>query len=391
MENPTTIRQVTFRVLPGSRGRARDLARLAGACRFVWNQVLADQEDLHRIARMVGARSPSVSFFTLGKAFTQLRRVTPWLRDLPFAVARHALKRQADAWAAHFKGQHGRPRFKSRHKGTDGFTIPEQVRFDGEFIAIPKIGRVRLRRRGGNPHAGGEARQATFKRRCGKWHCTIAYAVSEPARNRNGLAVGVDMNARQVAASDGAIHRMPDVSRLEARRRRHQRMVARRRKGSNRRERAKRLLAKTSARMAGIRGDWQHQASRRIADSAETVCVEALRPKAMTTAGGRHKAGLNRAVRDTGWAGLRQKLEYKAGEVVAVNPAYTSQTCHACGVVDAANRRSQAQFECVACGHRDNADVNAAKNIRASGIGASARGGGGSARPVKRETGSKAA
>ncbi len=279
MGNPTTIRTVTFRVLPGSRGRARDLARLAGACRFVWNQVLADQEDLHRIARMVGAKSPSVSFFTLGKAFTQLRRSTPWLQELPFAVVRHTLKRQADAWAAHFKGTRGRPKFKSRHRGTDGFTIPQDIRFDGECIAIPKLGRVRLRRRGGNPWARGEARQATFTRRCGKWHCTISYSVPEPSRCTNGRAVGVDMNVRQVATSDGVIHRLPDMARLEARRRRYQRMVARRQKGSNRREKAKALLARTSARIAGIRNDWQHQASRRIADSAEVVCIEDLRTK----------------------------------------------------------------------------------------------------------------
>ena len=340
---------------------------------------------------MVGAKSPSVSFFTLGKAFTELRRVTPWLQELPFHVVRYALKRQADAWSACFKGQRGRPRFKSRYGGTDGFTIPQDVRFDGEFITIPKVGKVRLRRRGGNPHAAGEPRQATFTRRCGKWHCTISYAVAEPVRCSNGHAIGVDMNVRQIATSDGTIHRLPDMARLEARRKRYQRMVARRQKGSNRRARAKLLLAKTSARMAGIRNDWQHQASRRIADSAETVCIEDLHTKGMTASGGAHKAGLNRGIRDTGWSGLRQKLAYKAGTVVAVNPAYTSQTCHECGVVDKASRRSQAEFLCVACGHQDNADVNAAKNIMASGIGASGRGGGGVARPVKRQIGRKAA
>ncbi len=103
------------------------------------------------------------------------------------------------------------------------------------------------------------------------------------------------------------------------------------------------------------------------------------------------KAGLNREILATGWAGMRQKLDYKVGEVVAVNPAYTSQTCHACGAVDAASRRSQAEFRCAHCGHEDNADINAAKNILASGIGATGRGGGGVARPVKRQIGSKAA
>ena len=61
-------------------------------------------------------------------------------------------------------------------------------------------------------------------------------------------------------------------------------------------------------------------------------------------------------------------LEYKAGRVVAVDPAHTSTTCAACGHRDAASRRSQAVFHCVACGHGDHADANAARNIRRRGL-----------------------
>ncbi len=80
------------------------------------------------------------------------------------------------------------------------------------------------------------------------------------------------------------------------------------------------------------------------------------------------KAGLNRVILETGWGELRRMLEYKAGAVVAVNPAYTRQTCAACGVIDAASRKTQAEFSCVACGHADNADLNAAREIRRRGL-----------------------
>lgn len=368
---------------------ARRLSMLAGACRFTWNAVLADQEDLHRIAKMHGAKPPSVNYAVLSAAFTQLRRATPWLQELPYGVVRHTLKRQADAWQAHFKGQRGRPRFKARGAGTDGFTIPQGVCFDGEWIAIRRLGKVRLRRRGRNPYATGEPRTATFTRRNGKWYCTVAYAVAAPVKCRNGQSVGVDMNVGQVATSDGEIHRLPDVRRLEARKRRYQRMVARRQKGSNRRARAKLLLSKTSARLAAIRSDWQHQASHRIARRAETVCIEALNVKAMTAKGGSRKRGLNRSIRDTGWAGFRQKLEYKATKVVAVNPAYTSQTCSHCGHRSEQSRRSQSLFWCVSCGYLDNADVNAARNIMASELGATGRGGCNVGWPANRQNGSK--
>ena len=50
---------------------------------------------------------------------------------------------------------------------------------------------------------------------------------------------------------------------------------------------------------------------------------------------------------------------------VSITPAsYTSQTCNVCGYIDKLNRPNQHTFKCKNCGHVDNADFNAAKNIR---------------------------
>ena len=61
-------------------------------------------------------------------------------------------------------------------------------------------------------------------------------------------------------------------------------------------------------------------------------------------------------------------LSYKAQAagvpVVQVDPRNTSRTCAECGHVAKSNRKSQAEFECGACGHHDHADKNAARNIR---------------------------
>ena len=79
------------------------------------------------------------------------------------------------------------------------------------------------------------------------------------------------------------------------------------------------------------------------------------------------KSGLNRSILDQGWGMFATMLKYKlaqrGGELVYVDPAYTSQTCAECGVIDKKSRKDQATFECVHCGHTDNADVNAARNI----------------------------
>ena len=376
-------RNITYRLVPGTAVRARKLASTAGACRYVWNTVLADQQGLYRSARAAGAEPPSVSFFTLGKAYTQLRRATPWLQDLPFAPIRYTLKYQADAWQRYFRGQGGRPRFKAR-RGDDRVTFPAgSFRIEGAAERLARIGPMRLRRRGGNPYPDGVAKQLAVKRVGKRWHAVVCYEVEVGEQPADGRALGVDMNVGQVATSDGAILRMPVSSRLVARHRRQQRIAARRRKGSRRRLRMIRRAARTARKLAMRRRDWQHQVSRRLADRATTLVVEDLRVRDMTASAKgtaerpgtsmRQKAGLNRSILQTGWGDLRRMLEYKATTVVVVNPANTSRTCHACGHVSAASRPCRARFKCVSCGHAAHADVNAARNILALGTGATGR------------------
>ena len=370
-------RQIVYRVLFDRPATARRLAAVAGACRFVWNEMLDQQAQLYDVARMCGARPPSPTFFTLGKAFTQLRRVTPWLQAMPYVPVRYTLKYQADAWQRFFRGEAGRPRFKRR--GRDSVTIPQDVRIRGDRLYFSKLGWLRLRRRGGNPYPDAEPVQATLRRVNGKWIAVVCYAIAAVERPDDGTVTGVDMNVGQVAVSDGRHARIlhaPDPRSLEAKIRRQQRRLARQRRGSRRRERTRRRLARAQRRLAMRRRNWQHHVSRGLAGG--TVAVEALQTRAMTASAKgtvdapgqnvRQKAGLNRVILATGWSGLCAMLAYKAPRLVAVDPRHTSQTCAACGQTHAASRRNQASFECVACGHADHADLNAARNIWRRGL-----------------------
>ena len=76
---------------------------------------------------------------------------------------------------------------------------------------------------------------------------------------------------------------------------------------------------------------------------------------------------LAKAIMEVSWVEFRTMLEYKAAwygkQVVVVDPKHTSQRCHACGHTEKANRQSQSAFVCLKCGHAENADINASKNI----------------------------
>lgn len=73
---------------------------------------------------------------------------------------------------------------------------------------------------------------------------------------------------------------------------------------------------------------------------------------------------------------LQQKIKYKfeeyGGEVIFIDPQYTSQRCNECGYIDSKNRpkeeKGQAYFKCLKCNHEANADYNAAKNISTPNI-----------------------
>ncbi len=381
MTDYTEHRAIAFRLHPGSKAKHDLLTQTAGACRWVWNTMLEENRRAYEEHVVTGCPCPSVSFESLGVEFTKLRRETPWLQELPYLPVRYVLKYQAEAWAGKFKGLRGFPNFHAR-RGDDSFTIPQDVKITGEYLRIPKIGLCQLSRHGGNPYADCPPVKAVVKRSLGHWYCTVFYRVPVE-RVDNGLAVGVDMNCGQVAVSTGDILPMPQTRTLEAKRKRYQRQMARRKKGSNRRALSRHRMAKTQRKIAAVRHDWHHHTSRTLADTAGLVVIEDLKTSAMTrSAKGtkekpgknvRQKAGLNREIQNTGWGALRRMIEYKAVKVEAVPPMYTSQTCRHCGNIDAANRVSQSEFKCTACGHTGNADVNAALNILASGTGATGR------------------
>ncbi len=389
MSDCTAYRNITYRLIPGSQSRARKLAGQAGACRFVWNHFLGENRKQMELWQRYPelAAKPKTSFFSLGVQFTKLRKEIDWLDEYSCAITRHALKYQSDAWQACFQSGKGFPKFKSRHGSNPSFTIPEDIRIQDGKLYIPKIGWLRIQGKGGNPYPDGKPVKAVITRQAGKWYAVVCHEV-EVQENKNQATAGVDRSVGQVAVVDSngneTIHCLPDLAKRQARLKRYQRRMQGQVKGSRRRHKTRLKLQKCCRHLKNARDNWQHQASRKIANNAGLVVLEDLNTQGMTKSAkgtvdnpGKHvkaKSGLNREILKTGWYGLEQKLQYKA-EVIRINPACTSQACSACGHVSKENRTSQAVFKCVACGHAEHADLNAARNMLASGIGATARGG----------------
>ena len=413
-EAPETVhRTVRLRLYPGDAATGILPTAIAGACRHVWNPLLADHERRYRLwkAYRIGPK-PVPTFFTLGQRFTKLRNDPDhaWLKDYPAVCVRYSLKYLADAYRRYFKDPQteGKPRFKARHRTVPAFTIPEAVKLDGDRLRVPKVGW--LRPAGSNLYADGQPLTVRVRRegteQCPKWYAHVCYEVpaeqvKQPAPDG---ALGLDRNVGQATDSEGTVYARPDTDQLDATIQRKQRELSRkrgwgpqdRRPQSNRGRRVNGPLPKRHRQRQRKRDDATHQARRTLAETAHTVVVEDLNTQGMTASAKgtraepgtnvKAKAGLNRSIPASGWGQRERKLAYKAGAVVKVDPAYTSQTCSRCGHAGKANRPSQAVFACGACGFRTNADHNAAINILvraglpsvpvpARGTGAAARGG----------------
>ena len=399
-----THRTLTYRLHP-TPAKARLLAGTSGASRFVWNWavgLLREQWDVNRHRPAVkGQRKVDYAFFSLGKAFTALRNDpdTAWLQDYSRNNVSYILKAVETAYKNFFKHPgKGLPRFHSRHKIDPSFCLVKgRFRLNGEWLFIEKIGEVKVSRSSPCPYEGKPV-SGTVKQVAGKWYAMLVYEVDDKDLPQHGDGiVGIDRNVGQVALSTGQIIRLPDLSDLERKRNRYQRRMARQVKDSARRNAVKLQCRRVTRKMAGIRSNWCHQTSRKIANEHGLVFLEDLKTQQMMKSAkgnaeqpGKNvaqKRGLNRSIAGSGWFQLEQMLSYKTN-VKKVPPAYTSMTCHKCGHADKENRKAQADFHCLACGYRGNADINAASNILALGIGVGLerkfkrrRGGTGAARP----------
>ena len=178
--------------------------------------------------------------------------------------------------------------------------------------------------------------------------------------------------------------------RQQQRRRRLERKKARQQKGSNRYRATKTALARLAASEGDARKDWIEQTTTSVVRRfGDLIVIEDLKVANMVlSAAGTVEApgtnvaakrGLNRQIHNQAWGTFRRRLTDKttaAGvELVAVNAARTSQRCHRCSHTAPENRKSQAVLRCRRCGHSNNADVNAAKNILAAGRAVTGRGG----------------
>ncbi|MBD3315185.1 MAG: IS200/IS605 family element transposase accessory protein TnpB [Chitinivibrionales bacterium] len=386
-----------------SQEQRQQCVHFAGCARFVWNKALALKKEAW------DNESRNVSRFEIDSLLPTWKEEFPWLKEAPSQSLQQANIDLDQAYKNFFrrvkKGEKpGHPRFKKKGKH-DAFRLPQGIKLLNPLnhktglVQLPKLGQTKFTM---SRPIEGRIKHATISRCAGKWFISFnCDGVEIEDTAPSPTAVGIDRGVAVFAAcSDGTRIEAPQPAKRYRRRlAKIQRRLARKKKFSKnwRKERAK--LSALGSHMANVRRDALHKASTTLAKNHGSIVLEDLRTRNMTRRAkgsievpGKNvaaKSGLNRAILDQGWHAFQTMLVYKAnwhgGKVILVAPHHTSQTCSACGNVDVSNRRSQARFVCTCCGHMDNADFNAAKNILAAELAVSACGEAPLGAPAKQE------
>lgn len=358
----------------------RKMAQFAGSCRFVWNKALGLQRELLEKGEMLLGYTELCTLLADWKG----EEGTEFLGEVHSQPLQQCMKNLDRALKDAFdkKNRKRFPRFKKKGRH-DSFRYPQGFKLDSENsrVYLPKIGWVRYR---DSRKIEGTPKNVTVSRHLDRWYVSLQteHEVSAPVHESTSM-VGVDVGVVRFATlSDGTVYEpVSSFRKAEKRLKRVQRRLSRKVKGSKNFQKAKRAVGRVHAKIARVRQDFLHKVTTEVSKNHAAVVVEDLHVKNMSASAAgtkeqpgrnvRAKAGLNKSILDQGWYEFRRQLDYKqswrGGMVVAVPPRNTSRTCPVCGHVAKENRTTQERFSCVSCGHKKNADLNAAENILAVG------------------------
>ena len=356
-----------FRIYP-NKAQQELLMTNFNACRYIYNRSLALKKFLYTKYKT------NITGYDLIRRLTKLKKRHVWLQIADAQSLKQSILHLDEAYKNFFRNviqgkKAGFPRFKSKHDSIYSAKYNQNIYVEPNKVRIPKLGYVKAVT---HRDIKGKIKTITVsKTTTGKYFASVLCEDNTPiykstAQNILGIDLGI---SSIIVTSDG--DKVDNPKFLEKARKklvRRQRQLARKTKGSNRRRKAKILLAKAYEKLTNARNDWQHKLTRKIADENQAVIIETLSSKNMM-----QNRKLSKAIGDASWNSLITKLQYKleknGAQLIKINRFYpSSKTCSCCGNIKKELKLSERMYACQACGHTQDRDINASINLRNEGI-----------------------
>ena len=355
-----------YRIFPTHK-QTTLLEQTLDGCRWLYNHLLEERKTVWE------SKKKSLSCFDQCNTFKLLKEEQPFLKDIHSQILQNIAIRIDLAFQSFFRRVKageipGYPRFRGKDR-YDSFTYPQSgFRLD-EFLHLSKIGRIRIKK---HRDIEGVIKTCTIRRTpTGKFFVTLVCDIGyKPIEQPIEPAIGLDMGLESFATlSNGEQIENPRFFRQEEDNlAKAQRKLSAQEKDTKARKKARKVVARTHERIGWKRENFAHQESRKLTNRFNTIAVEDLSINDMQK---NNFHGINKSIGDAAWRMFLNFLAFKAewagGQVIKVNPAYTSQTCSNCGIRHKL-KLSDRIFHCPYCNLSLNRDVNAALNILSLGM-----------------------
>ena len=344
------------------------LAQTFGSARWWWNYALNKSiESYKETGKGLGRSALNALLPTLKQA-----EETEWLAECYSQVLQATTLNLTTAYKNFFEGRSRFPRFKSKH-GKQSIQYPQNVKVVDGNVKIPgNIGIVKAK-----IHRSIEGKIKTVtvsKTPSGKYLASILTKVEgENPTTTEGKIYGVDLGLKHFAVvTDGEKVSKYDnpkhLAKHEKNLKRKQQKLARKKKGSNSRNKYRKLVAKVYERVSNSRQDFLHKLSYKLVSDSQAVIVESLHVKGMV-----RNHNLAKAISDCGWGTftnfLAYKLERKGAKLVEIDRWFpSSKLCSNCFYQIGEMPLDIREWTCPHCFTSHDRDGNAAANIRAEGI-----------------------
>ncbi len=361
-----------YRLYP-NKEQAILINKTFGCVRFVYNRMHADRKAIYEKYKddreaLKRQKYPMPADY---------KKEFPWLKEVDSLALANAQLNLNRAYNNFFRDKSvGFPKFKSKHHDKKSYTTNNQkgtIRFiDSKAIRLPKLKDVRIKMHRPLPQ-NVIIKSATISQTpTGKYYIAIVvqYEVQiKPITPTVETTIGLDYSSKALFVDSKT--NSPDYPKYyrqaEARLKREQRKLSKRKKGGQNRAKQRRKVAKLHEKVANQRKDFLHQLSRQIANAYDGVAIENLNMRGMAQ-------GLNlaKSTNDNGFGMLKTFLAYKLADqgkqLVIIDKWYpSSKLCHICKHENKELTLADRNWTCPHCGTELDRDVNAAINIKNEG------------------------
>ena len=343
------------------------LRRTIGCCRLVYNKALRERSTAWAQAKK------SIGYAKQDRELTAWKKTDElsFLNEVSSVPMQQTLRHLQTAYSNFFHKRARYPSFKKkRHGGSATFTRSAFRLRDGELTLAKMDAPLDIRWSRPLPKDVRPSSATVSLDAASRWHVSLLCEdTSIKPMPRLRTAVGIDLGISALATlSTGEKIPNPRHDASELRRKRMlSQSLARKRKGSKNRFRARTKLARIHARVADRRRDALHKLSTRLVRENQVIVVESLNVAGMV-----RNHSLARVISDAAWRMLLTMLGYKCEwyrrNLVEVDRFFpSSKTCHCCGFVLESLPLSVREWTCPSCGVVHDRDENAALNLLAAG------------------------